>query len=125
MQNEQQTEIAIEALLTSEGRAKVLNDFDPNLVAKVLRRIVERDGCYPASAISFVNGETMVIGPAIRRDADSTYSIHNCCFFVLSKDDSSKKRSRHSLTLDEAVRLFLIAEPFGNYRGYAWAPARW
>jgi len=120
-----QIEGAVEALLTGGGSPNALSGFDPNVVARVLQRIVERDGSFPADSNHSVNGENVVIGPAIRRDPNGTYSIHNCCFFVLSTDGATNKRSRHSLTLEEAVRLYLIAEPFGNFRGYAWAPAYW
>ena len=125
MQHSELSEDNIERLLSSPERWYELRDVAPDLIAPVLRRLIDRDGSFPADAKLESGKESIVFGPAITQDAGGTYSVHNCCFFVLSKDGADRPRSRHSLDLSEAVRLFLIAEPFGNNRGYAWAPQYW
>ncbi len=125
VQRPELSEDYIERLLSNSERWYALRNVAPALIAPVLRRLIDRDGSFPANSKLECDREDIVIGPAITRDAEGTYSVHNCCFFVLSKDGVGRKRSRHSLDLAEAVRLFLIAEPFGNNRGYAWAPQYW
>ena len=113
----------IEGLLSNPRRWAELREVAPHIISPILRRLVVQDGSFPRDAKQ--GDEQFIYGPAITLDNDGTYSVHNCCFFVLSNDATGRKRARKSLELDEAVRLFLIAEPFGNNRGYAWAPQYW
>lgn len=110
----QLTEAVLEKLLLNKDNWNELRKIDPSLIAPVLRRIVERDGCFPKQAVHNNPGGRLVFGAAITRDADGTYSIHNCSLFMHANGGAEPKRRRKSLTLEHAVNLSYLQSRFLN-----------
>lgn len=111
MENEL-TEEASEKLLLNKDNWNELSKTDPSSITPVLLHVMERDGCFPKQAVHNNPGGRLVFGAAITRDADGTYSIHNCSLFMHANGGAEPKRRRESLTLEHAVNLFLLAKPF-------------
>ncbi|HBE67483.1 MAG TPA: hypothetical protein DDW52_04970 [Planctomycetaceae bacterium] len=109
-----ETDEEIQFLTREQGYVREIN-LSINELIYPIASVVRRLGCYPLGSLEYCDGERLVWGPAVVREENGLFSVFNCSLLDTRESDDTSRGYRKDLPPSDAVRLYLISEPFDFY----------